>query len=110
VRVWESGASEGHLVIRWIGVEPQLWATLLPAKAGRLPHGLSSRDSCRLRRDRSSFDIEVAIATGASLSYGLKWCSIKSGRQFTVTCVVGKRNVKAVNDVCSRRVTDKGRS
>jgi len=52
----------------------------------------------------------VAIATGANLSYGLNRWSIKSGSQFTVTCVVGKRNVKAVNDVCSRRVTDKGRS
>ena len=27
----------------------------------------------RLRRDRNSFDMEVAIATGASLGYGARW-------------------------------------
>src|SRR5205814_8153894 len=64
------------LPIWWIGVEPPYWATSLRAQAGRLPPGLSSRDSCRIRRDRSSLNKGVATATGASLSYGENWHAI----------------------------------
>jgi hypothetical protein len=43
VRVEDEGESERRSVIERIGVEPL--ATLLHAKAGRLPSGLSSRES-----------------------------------------------------------------
>jgi len=42
VRVRDLGESECHSVMGWIGVE-----TSLHAKAGRLPRGLSSRESLR---------------------------------------------------------------
>ena len=43
MRVEDEGESECHSVMEWIGVEPL--ATLLHAKAGRLPSGLSSREN-----------------------------------------------------------------
>jgi hypothetical protein len=51
MQVWDDGKSECHLVMRWIGVEPQ--ATSLHAKVGLLPSGLSSQEnlSNRLRRE-----------------------------------------------------------
>jgi hypothetical protein len=50
VRVEDEGKSECRSVIEWTGVEPL--ATSLPAKASRLPSGLSSRENPanRLRR------------------------------------------------------------
>jgi hypothetical protein len=47
--VKENGKSEGHPVMGWIGV-----VTLLSAKAGRLPCGLSSREHLRKRYRRKS--------------------------------------------------------
>jgi len=43
--VWDNGKSESQLVMSWIGVALQTAVTLLHAKAGRLPAGLSSRES-----------------------------------------------------------------
>src|SRR5262245_46585758 len=43
MRVEDEGKSECHSVTEWIGVEPL--AKSLHAKAGRLPSGLSSRES-----------------------------------------------------------------
>ena len=33
MRVRESGASEGHLVIRWIGVEPAVMGNIAPRES-----------------------------------------------------------------------------
>jgi hypothetical protein len=50
LRAWDDGKSEGHAVTVWIGVEPK--ATSLHTKVGRIPSGVSSRESLsnRLRR------------------------------------------------------------
>lgn len=47
VRAEEDGKSEGHFVMKWIGIEPT--ATLSHAQAGRLPFGLSSQENLRNR-------------------------------------------------------------
>ncbi len=53
VRVWESGASEGHLVMRWIGVEPRLSATSLRAKAWQTSAWLERLEPCALKGART---------------------------------------------------------
>jgi hypothetical protein len=54
MEVWvkENGKSEGHLVMRWIGIAPK--ATSSHAKAGRLPYGLSSQESLLNRHRKES--------------------------------------------------------
>jgi hypothetical protein len=51
VRVKDAGASEGHLVTRWIGVQ-----TLPRAQARRLPAGVSSRESMANRASGKADD------------------------------------------------------
>src|SRR5215475_6626534 len=46
------GKSEGHPVVGWIRVAPVVWATSPDAQAGRLPCGVSARESRRNRHRR----------------------------------------------------------
>src|SRR5215470_325270 len=61
VRVEDEGESERHSVMEWIGVGPL--ATSLYAKAGRLPSGLSSRESPANRlREKSGRQRKILLA------------------------------------------------
>ena len=47
--------------------------TLPHAKAGRLPAGLSSRESLSAKQKQEFVDMEVALTTGASLREAIDW-------------------------------------
>jgi len=51
-RVWDVGESECCSVMEWIGVEPRVAVTSPHAKAGRLPTGVSSRESLTNHLDK----------------------------------------------------------
>jgi len=63
LRVRDAGGSEGRAVMVRIGVQ-----TLLHAKAGQLPAGLSSRENLSAKQKQEFVDMTGALTTpGASL-------------------------------------------
>ena len=96
--------------MRWIGVEPRLLATSLRRESVADFRMVFRREIVRrLRRDRSSLNLGVATATGASLSYGENWQTIKWEQVYRNVRRLQTRIVKAVKAVGSHRVHPDGR-